>query len=70
MPVMTTDRSASDEIDMDEAMRVSGKTRDALMKLKKRGRLSTRIVLAEQVQKNRKILFRRNEIEALAEQHE
>lgn len=64
---MTTDSPASDEeITIDEAMRLTGKSRAALMKLKERGKLTARVVLIEQRQHNRKVLFHRSEIEALA----
>ena len=66
MPAMTTEDPASDEITIDEAMQLSGKSRVALMKLKARGKLKGRVVLVERTQRNRKVMFRRDEIEALA----
>ncbi len=66
MPGMTEERPASDEIDIDEAMRLTGRTRDTLMRWKANGKVTARVVSAPVVQRQRRILFRRSEIEALA----
>jgi NAD(P)H-hydrate repair Nnr-like enzyme with NAD(P)H-hydrate epimerase domain len=58
--------SADEEIDIAEAMRISGRTRDTLMRWKRAGKVAARTVETEYTQRQRRVLFRRSEIEALA----
>jgi hypothetical protein len=62
---MTDDSPESSEIDIDEAMRLSGISRRTLMRYKVTGKLTTRIDSRTTEQRQRRILFRRDEIEAL-----
>ena len=66
MPGMTNESPASDEITIEEAMRISGRKRDTLMRWKRTAKLTTRIVEAQVTKRQRRILFRRSEVEALA----
>jgi hypothetical protein len=66
MPGLTNDSPASEEITIDEAMALTGKSRDTLMRWKARGKVTARTVETEYTQRQRRILFRRSEIEALA----
>lgn len=61
---MTTDNPANDEIDIDEAMRLTGKSRATLMRWKKT--LTTRTEVREFTQRQPRIVFLRSEIEQLA----
>lgn len=70
MPAMTHDSSAGDEIDIDEAMRLTGKSRETLMRWKRQGKLTARTEDREYAQRQRRVLFRREEIERLAGQQE
>jgi len=63
---MTTPTPADDEIDIDEAMRLSGKSRATLMRWKRDARLTTRTGVRELTQRQRRLFFLRSEIEALA----
>ena len=54
------------ECDIDEARRITGLSRDALMKLKARGKIRSRVVIMKTVQKQRQVKFMKHEIEALA----
>ena len=63
---MPHETPASDEIDIDEAVRLTGLRRETLMRYKRAGKLAGRVAIVEQTQRNRKVLFRRDEIEALA----
>lgn len=63
---MTEERPADEEITIDEAMRLTGRTRDTLMRWKKAGKVAARTVDAEYMQRQRRILFRRSEIESIA----
>jgi hypothetical protein len=67
MPGMNDERPASsDEITIEEAMQISGRARDTLMRWKRDKKLTTRIIEATITRRQRRILFRRSEIEALA----
>lgn len=66
MPDMLEDIPASDEITIDEAMRITGRKRDTLMRWKAAGKVTARVVAAPITQRQRRILFRRSEIESLA----
>lgn len=63
---MQNEHPASDEIDITEAMRITGKTRDAIMRWKRAGKINARVELRERTQRQRRILFQRSEIEKLA----
>lgn len=63
---MPEDIPASDEVTIDEAMRISGRKRDTLMRWKRDKKLTARIVDADVTQRQRRILFRRSEVESLA----
>lgn len=63
---MTTEPTA-EEIDITEAMRLTGKTRDTLMRWKKIGKVRARTVVTEYTQRQRRLLFQRSDIEKLAE---
>jgi predicted DNA-binding transcriptional regulator AlpA len=63
---MTTKIPANDEIDIDEAMRITGKSRSTLMRWIKEKNLTTHTQLREFTQKQPRIIFRRSEIESLA----
>ncbi|MBK9711582.1 MAG: hypothetical protein IPO81_09700 [Kouleothrix sp.] len=56
----------AEEIDITEAMRLSGLSRETLMRRKRAGTLHARTVEQEYRQRQRRVLFRRDEIEALA----
>lgn len=62
---MTT-ADADDEITIEDAIRISGKSRRTLMRLKRAGRLQAHISDEVVPQSNRVLKFRRSEIEALA----
>lgn len=62
---MKTDDPASEEIDIDEAMRITGKSRATLMRWKREKGLTTRTAIQEYTQRQSRVLFRRDEIEAL-----
>lgn len=55
----------NDEIDITEAMRLTGKSRETLMRWKRTGKLTGRIVEQQYTQRQRRVLFRRDEIERL-----
>ena len=63
---MTHDPGATDEIDITEAMRLSGLSRRTLMRYKETGRLKGRVETRSTTQRQRRVLFVRDEIEALA----
>lgn len=63
---MTHDSPASEEIDITEAMRITGKSRETLMRWKRQGKVTTRTEDREYAQRQRRVLFRRAEIEQLA----
>lgn len=63
---MTNEGSTDDEIDITEAIRMSGKSRETLMRYKRTGKLTARTEEREYRQRQRRVLFRRSEIEALA----
>jgi hypothetical protein len=51
-------------------MQISGRARDTLMRWKRDKKLTTRIIEATITRRQRRILFRRSEVEALAGQKE
>lgn len=63
---MTNDPPTNDEIDITEAIRLSGKSRATLMRRKRDKQLTTRTDVREHTQRQRRLLFLRSEIEALA----
>ena len=63
---MTEELPTGDEIDIDEAVKLTGLRRETLMRYKRDGKLSGRVALVEQTQRNRKLLFPRSEILKLA----
>ena len=63
---MTNESLANDEIDIDEAMRLTGKSRATLMRWKDEKSLTTRTTVRVHTQRQRRLLFLRSEIEALA----
>lgn len=70
MPAMTNDSSAGEEIDITEAMRITGKSRETLMRWKRQGKVTSRTEDREYAQRQRRVLFRKDEIERLAGQTE
>lgn len=62
---MMDDSPISDEIDITEAMRITGKSRETLMRWKRAGKITGRIVEQQYTQRQRRVLFRRDEIERL-----
>lgn len=64
MPV-THESPTSDEIDITEAMRITGKSRETLMRWKRQGKVTTRTEEREYAQRQRRVLFQRDEIERL-----
>lgn len=65
MPAMTANSSA-EEIDITEAMRITGKSRETLMRWKRQGKLTARTEDREYAQRQRRVLFRKDEVERLA----
>lgn len=65
---MQNDSPASEEIDITEAMRITGKSRRTLMRWKEEKGLTARTEVKEFTQRQRRVLFRREEIEKLAGQ--
>ena len=63
---MTNDSPAGEEITIDEAMKLTGRSRDTLMRWKARGKVKARTVETEYTQRQKRVLFLRSEIEALA----
>jgi len=63
---MTADLPANDEIDIDEAMRITGRSRSTLMRWIKEKNLTTHTQLREFTQKQPRVMFRRSEIISLA----
>lgn len=63
---MTHERPTTDEIDITEAMQITGKSRETLMRWKKAGKLTARTEEREYLQRQRRVLFRRSEVESLA----
>ena len=63
---MTTDMPANDEIDIDEAMWITGRSRSTLMRWIKEKHLTTHTQVREFTQRQPRIIFRRSEIEPLA----
>jgi len=63
---MSDPSTASDEIDIVEAMRITGRQRDTLMRWKRDGKVQARVITEVIPQRQRRILFRRDEIERLA----
>jgi hypothetical protein len=70
MPAMTADSSAGEEIDITEAMQITGKSRETLMRWKRQGKLTTRTEDRTYAQRQRRVLFRKDEIERMAGQQE
>lgn len=62
---MQSDNPVSDEIDINEVIRITGKTRDTIMRWKRAGRITGRTESITQVQRQRRLLFRRSEIEKI-----
>lgn len=62
---MTSESLVNDEIDINEAMRLTGKSRATLMRWKRDKKLTTRTDIREYRQRQRRLMFRRSEIEAL-----
>jgi predicted DNA-binding transcriptional regulator AlpA len=62
---MTIESSAPDEIDIDEVMRLTGKSRSTIMRWKRDKELTTRTEVRIHQQHQRRLLFRRSEIEPL-----
>lgn len=63
---MIEESPATDEIDITEAMRLTGKTRDTLMRWKRDGKVSARVETRTHTQRQRRILFLRSDIEKVA----
>lgn len=70
MPDMSEESPADEEITIDEAMRLTGRTRDTLMRWKATGKVTARVVTAPITQRQRRILFHRSEIERVAGKRE
>ena len=62
---MENESPTNDEIDIDEAMRLTGKSRATLMRWKEDKNLTTRTTVRVHTQRQRRLLFLRSEIEAL-----
>jgi predicted DNA-binding transcriptional regulator AlpA len=62
---MTDASLVNDEIDINEAMQITGKSRATLMRWKREKGLTTRTDIREYRQRQRRLMFRRSEIEAL-----
>lgn len=67
---MSEDRPVSEEIDITEAMRMTGKSRETLMRWKRAGKVTARIEERQYTQRQRRVLFRRDEIQKLMGQPE
>jgi hypothetical protein len=63
---MTEQTPAADEVDITEAMRITGKTRDTLMRWKRDGKVTARVETRTRTQRQRRILFLRSDIEKAA----
>ena len=60
-----THETPDDEIEIDEAIELSGLSRRTLMRLKATGKIAARTEALPSVQRQRRLLFRRSEIESL-----
>lgn len=65
MPAMQQNTPGSDEIEIDEVMRLTGKSRDTIMRWKRKGKLTARTEMREFTQRQARIVFSRSEVEAL-----
>jgi hypothetical protein len=63
---MQNETPASDEIDITEAIRITGKSRETLMRWKRLGKLKSRTEEREYTQRQRRVLFRWSDVERLA----
>lgn len=65
MPAMQQNTPNSDEIEIDEVMRLTGKSRDTIMRWKRDGKIKARTEMREFTQRQPRIVFSRSDIEAL-----
>jgi predicted DNA-binding transcriptional regulator AlpA len=63
---MTNENPADDEIDIDEAMRITGRSRSTLMRWIREKKLTAHTQLRDFTQRQPRVMFRRSEIESLA----
>lgn len=57
---------ANEELDIDEVMRLTGKSKPTIMRWKREGKLTARTEMREFKQKQPRLVFLRSEVERLA----